>query len=35
MLLSGEIDAGIALAGIDPALVRTVIPDADAAAAEW
>ncbi len=35
MLLSGEIDAGIALAGIDPAQVRTVIPDAGAAAAEW
>ena len=35
MLLSGEIDAAVALAGADPALVRTVIPDADAAAAEW
>ena len=35
MLLSGEIDAAMALAGIDPAQVRTVIPDADAAAAEW
>jgi len=35
MLLSGEIDAGIALAGLDPARVRTVIPNADAAAAEW
>jgi 4,5-dihydroxyphthalate decarboxylase len=34
MLLSGEIDAGIALA-IDPAQVRPVIPDADAAATEW
>jgi 4,5-dihydroxyphthalate decarboxylase len=34
MLLSGEIDAGIALA-IDPAQVRPVIPNADAAAAEW
>jgi 4,5-dihydroxyphthalate decarboxylase len=35
MLLSGEIDAAIALAGLDPAQVRTVIPDADAAAAAW
>jgi 4,5-dihydroxyphthalate decarboxylase len=35
MLLSGEIDAAVALAGFDPAVVRTVIPDADAAAAEW
>jgi 4,5-dihydroxyphthalate decarboxylase len=35
MLLSGEIDAGIALAGLDQTLVRTVIPDADAASAEW
>ncbi len=35
MLLSGEIDAAVALAGVDPALVRTVIPDADAVAAEW
>jgi 4,5-dihydroxyphthalate decarboxylase len=35
MLLSGEIDAGIALAGLDAAQVRTVIPNADAAAAEW
>jgi 4,5-dihydroxyphthalate decarboxylase len=34
MLLSGEIDAGIALA-VDPAQVRSVIPNADAAAAEW
>jgi 4,5-dihydroxyphthalate decarboxylase len=34
MLLSGEIDAGIALA-IDPAQVRPVIPNADAVAAEW
>jgi 4,5-dihydroxyphthalate decarboxylase len=34
MLLSGEIDAGIALA-IDPAQVRPVIPDAEAVAAEW
>ena len=35
MLMAGEIDAGIALAGLDPAQVRTVIPDADAAAADW
>jgi 4,5-dihydroxyphthalate decarboxylase len=35
MLLSGEIDAAIALPGLDPGLVRTVIPDADTAAAEW
>ena len=35
MLLSGEIDAAIALAGLDPAQVRTVIPDADAVAAAW
>jgi 4,5-dihydroxyphthalate decarboxylase len=34
MLLSGEIDAGIALA-VDPAQLRPVIPDADAVAAEW
>ena len=35
MLLSGEIDAGIALAGLDASRVRTVIPDADEAAAVW
>jgi 4,5-dihydroxyphthalate decarboxylase len=35
MLMHGEIDAGIALAGLDPAQVRTVIPDADAAAGAW
>jgi 4,5-dihydroxyphthalate decarboxylase len=35
MLMAGEIDAGIALSGLDAALVRTVIPDADAAAAAW
>jgi 4,5-dihydroxyphthalate decarboxylase len=35
MLLSGEIDAGIALSGLDPTLVRTVIPDAEQAAADW
>ncbi len=34
MLLSGEIDAGIALA-TDPAQVRPVIPNGDAVAAEW
>ena len=33
MLLAGEIDAAIALAGLDPARVRPVIPDAGAAAA--
>jgi len=35
MLMTGEIDAAIALAGLDPASIRTVIPNADAAAAEW
>lgn len=35
LLLSGDIDAGIALTGLDPAQIRTVIPDADAAAAAW
>lgn len=35
MLLSGEIDAAVALAGLDPGVVRTVIPDADVVAAEW
>jgi 4,5-dihydroxyphthalate decarboxylase len=35
MLLSGEIDAAVALAGIDPAAIRTVIPDAEAAAIAW
>jgi 4,5-dihydroxyphthalate decarboxylase len=35
MLLAGEIDAAIALAGMDDTEVRTVIPDADAAAAKW
>ena len=34
MLLSGETDAGIALA-VDPAQVRPVIPNVDAVAAEW
>jgi 4,5-dihydroxyphthalate decarboxylase len=35
MLLNGDIDAGIAIAGLDPARVRGVIPDAAAAAAAW
>lgn len=36
MLLAGEIDAAIALRpAADPKEVRTVIPDADAAAAQW
>jgi 4,5-dihydroxyphthalate decarboxylase len=35
MLLAGEIDAGIALAGIDPAAVRPVIADPIAAATAW
>jgi 4,5-dihydroxyphthalate decarboxylase len=35
MLLAGDIDAAVALAGIDAAQVRTVIPDADAAAVAW
>jgi 4,5-dihydroxyphthalate decarboxylase len=35
MLLAGEIDAGIALAGIDPASVRPVIADPMAAAGAW
>ena len=35
LLLSGEIDAGIALTGIDPAAVRPVIADPMAAAAAW
>jgi 4,5-dihydroxyphthalate decarboxylase len=35
MLLAGEIDAAIALTGLDAALVRPVIPNADDAAAEW
>jgi 4,5-dihydroxyphthalate decarboxylase len=35
LLLSGEINAGIALAGLDPASIRSVIPDADTAAANW
>jgi 4,5-dihydroxyphthalate decarboxylase len=35
MLMSGEIDAAIALPGLDAKAVRTVIPNADEAAADW
>lgn len=35
MLMDGRIDAGIALRGLDPATTRSVIPDPDAAAADW
>jgi len=35
LLLDGQIDAGIALTGLPPSQIRTVIPDADAAAAAW
>ena len=35
MLLSGEIDAGIALGGLDPAMVRPVIADPMTAAGIW
>jgi len=35
MLLSGEIDAAIALTGLDAARIRTVIPNAAAEAAAW
>lgn len=35
MLLAGEIDAAIAVAGLDPASVRPVIADPTAAAATW
>ncbi len=35
MLLAGEIDAGIALTGLDASKVRTVIPNAPDAAAAW
>jgi 4,5-dihydroxyphthalate decarboxylase len=35
MLLSGEIDAGIALAGLDASRVRPVIANPDEAAADW
>jgi len=34
-LMAGEIDAGIALTGLDPAQVRTVIANPDQAAADW
>jgi 4,5-dihydroxyphthalate decarboxylase len=35
MLMSGEIDAGISLAGLDPTKIRPVIPNAAAAAEAW
>jgi 4,5-dihydroxyphthalate decarboxylase len=35
MLLAGELDAAIALTGLDPAQVRPVIPQPHAAAAAW
>ncbi len=35
MLLAGKIDAAVALPGLDPALTRPVIPDAEEAAAAW
>ncbi len=35
MLLAGEIDAGIAIAGVDPAVVRPVIADPMRQAAAW
>lgn len=35
MLAAGEIDAGIAVAGVDPSTVRPVITDPMAAAADW
>ena len=35
MLLNGEIDAAVALLGMDAATIRPVIPDADIAAANW
>jgi 4,5-dihydroxyphthalate decarboxylase len=35
MLLEGEVDAGIALAGLDAGQVRAVIPHAEAEAARW
>lgn len=35
MLLTGQIDAGIALTGLDASLVRPVIPYPDIAAADW
>lgn len=35
MLMAGEIDAGIALTGLDAAQTRTVFPNPDQAAADW
>jgi 4,5-dihydroxyphthalate decarboxylase len=35
LLMTGEIDAAIGLRTADPAAVRTVIPDAEAAALDW
>jgi 4,5-dihydroxyphthalate decarboxylase len=35
MLLNGEIDAGVALVGIDESKIRSVLPDPEAAAAAW
>ena len=35
MLLNGEIDAGIALVGIDESKIRSVFPDPDSASAAW
>ncbi len=35
MLLNGEIDAGVALLGMDPAGIRSVFADPDATAAAW
>ncbi len=35
MLLHGEIDAGVALVGIDETKIRSVFPDPEAAAAAW
>jgi 4,5-dihydroxyphthalate decarboxylase len=35
MLMAGEIDAGIALTGLDAAQTRSVIPHPDQAAADW
>jgi 4,5-dihydroxyphthalate decarboxylase len=35
MLLSREIDAAVALTGLDETVIRTVIPHANASAAEW
>jgi 4,5-dihydroxyphthalate decarboxylase len=35
MLLSGEVDAAIALGGLEPGTVRPVIPDPDRVAMEW